>query len=207
METIQEETTFIRLNEWNKFINNLKKILKNKIKDNSNEEYITIEREELDLCWPELMNYKGQYRYFARIKTVATLLDAKLDGLVIADCQNGEKLKFYKNKISHYKILKGYQKRYRLLMILFILMIILAFLSVGLAFWHISFCILSIILSFTAFTVGFYAATNKRKSKGLKKIEETLQMIQPSPADIADSIDDPIAWLIACIVLENSLKE
>lgn len=184
MGTIQEETTFINLNDWNKFTNNLKKILKNKIKDNSNEEYITIEREELDLCWPELMNYKGNYRYFTRIKNVATLLDAKLDGLVIADCQNGEKLKFYKNKISHYKILKGYQKRYRLFMVLFILMIILAFLSVGLAFLHISFCILSFILSFAAFTIGFYAAINKEKSKDLKKIKETLQMIQPSPADM-----------------------
>lgn len=187
----EKKTTYIVRDDWLKFLKELRRLLEKKMVANSDSECIIVRREELDLCWPELMNYKGQYRYFARIKTVATLLDAKLDDLVIADCQNREKLKFYKNKISHYKILKGYQKRYRLLMILFTLMIILAFLSVGLAFWHISFCILSIILSFTAFTVGFYAATNKRKSKGLKKIEESLQMIQPSPADIADSIDDP----------------
>lgn len=118
----EKTTTYIARDDWLKFLKELRRLLEKKMVANSDSECIIVRREELNEWWPEVQDKEEHQRYFAKTETVATILDAVLDILVVADSQNGEKLKFYENKKSHCTTLKEYQKRHILLVILFMIM-------------------------------------------------------------------------------------
>lgn len=177
-ENKEELSSYISSTEWLKFINYLKGLLEIKIRDNSNEECIVIERKELDAYWPEIINNQGKHLYFAKTETIATLLDAELNILVVG--QGGEKLKFYKNKVGNYETLKRYKKLSRLFIVLYLVMLFLAILWLCIGCKHPIFLLLSVLLSFTGFAAAFTGENYKRKSRKLKTIKKDLQLIQPS---------------------------
>lgn len=207
MEEERKETTdYISSSDWLKFVKGLKEVVEAKIKANPDAEQIIIEREELDLCWPEIRNDEHHYRYFAELDTVATLLDAEVNIPVVADYQNGEKLIIDKEGVSHYAALKSEQKRLRLLGILFIIMIILLCLNVILMFHHFAGWITSLLLIFLVIQLGDDIDKNKFKLEELRKIEKTIAMIRPSLEDVANSMD-PIDGLMGSLILEMALSK
>lgn len=176
-ENKEELSSYISSTEWLKFINYLKGLLEIKIRDNSNEECIVIERKELDAYWPEIINNQGKHLYFAKTETIATLLDAELNILVGRD---REKLKFYKNKVSSFETLRRYKKLSRLFIVLYLVISFLAILSICIGCKHPIFLLLSVLLSFTGFAAAFTGENYKRKSRKLKTIKKDLQLIQPN---------------------------
>ena len=207
MEEERKETTdYISSSDWFKFVKGLKKVVETKIKANPDAEQIIIEREELDLCWPEIRNDENHHRYFAELDTVATLLDAEVNIPVVADYQNGEKLIIDKEGVSHYAALKSEQKRLRLLGILFIIMIILLCLNVILMFHHFAGWITSLLLIFLVIQLGDDIDKNKFKLEELRKIEKTIAMIRPSLEDVANSMD-PIDGLMGSLILELAFSK
>lgn len=205
MEEERKETTdYISSSDWLKFVKGLKKVVETKIKANPGAEQIIIEREELDLCWPEIRNDENHHRYFAELDTVATLLDAEVNIPVVADYQNGEKLIIYKDGVSHYAALKSEQKRLRLLGILFIIMIILLGLSMILMFYHFVGVITSILSGLLTIQLSATIDKNKFKLEELREIEKTIAMIRPSLEDVANSMD-PIDGLMGSLILEMAL--
>lgn len=207
MEEERKETTdYISSSDWLKFVKGLKKVVETKIKANPDAEQIIIEREELDLCWPEIRNDENHHRYFAELDTVATLLDAEVNIPVVADYQNGEKLIVDKEGVSHYAALKSEQKRLRLLGVLFIIMVILLYLSVPLMFYHFVGVITSILFAFLAIQLSANIDKNKFKLEELKKIEKTIALIRPSLEDVANSMD-PIDGLMGSLILEMALSK
>lgn len=207
MEEERKETTdYISSSDWLKFVKGLKEVVEAKIKANPDEDQIIIEREELDLCWPEIRNDEHHHRYFAELDTVATLLDAEVNIPVVADYQNGEKLIIDKEGVSHYAVLKSEQKRLRLLGILFIIMIILLCLSLILMFYHFAGWITSLLLIFLVIQLGDDIDKNKFKLEELRKIEKTIAMIRPSLEDVANSMD-PIDGLMGSLILEMALSK
>lgn len=199
-------SNYISSSDWLKFIKGLKKAVEAKIKADPNANQIIIEREELDLCWPEIRNDENHHRYFAEMDTVATLLDAEVDIPVVADYQNGEKLIIYKEGVSHYAALKSEQKRSRLLVVLFIIMVILTGLSLILMFYHFTGFITSILFAFLTIKLSADIGEHKHKLKELRKIEKTITMIRSSPEDIANSMD-PIDRLMGSLILEMALSK
>lgn len=207
MEEERKETTdYISSSDWFKFVKGLKKVVETKIKANPDAEQIIIEREELDLCWPEIRNDENHHRSFAELDTVATLLDAKINIPVVADYQNGEKLIIDKEGVSHYAALKSEQKRLRLLGILFIIMIILLCLNVILMFHHFAGWITSLLLIFLVIQLGDDIDKNKFKLEELRKIEKTIAMIRPSLEDVANSMN-PIDGLMGSLILELAFSK
>ena len=180
--------------------------MKEKIKADPDADQIIIEREELDLCWPEIRNDENHHRYFAELDTVATLLDAEVNIPVVADYQNGEKLIIDKESVSHYAALKSEQKRLRLLAALFIVMVIFLCLSLILMFYHYMSFFTSILFTFLTIKLGDNIDKNKFNLEELRKIEKTITMIRPSPEDIANSMD-PIDGLMGSLVLEMALSK
>lgn len=205
-EERKKTTDYISSSDWLKFVKGLKKVVETKIKANPDAEQIIIEREELDLCWPEIRNDENHHRYFAEMDTVATLLDAEINIPVVADYQNGEKLIIDKEGVSHYAVLKSEQKRLRLLGILFIIMIILLCLNVILMFHHFAGWITSLLLIFLVIQLGDDIDKNKFKLEELRKIEKTIAMIRPSLEDVANSMD-PIDGLMGSLILEMALSK
>lgn len=207
MEEERKETTYyISSSDWLKFVKGLKKVVETKIKANPDAEQIIIEREELDLCWPEIRNDENHHRYFAELDTVATLLDAEVNIPVVADYQNGEKLIIDKEGVSRYATLKSEQKRLRLLGILFIIMVILFGLSMILMFYHPVGVITSILFGLLAIQLSATIDKNKFKLEELREIEKTIAMIQPSLEDVANSMD-PIDGLMGSLILEMALSK
>lgn len=207
MEVKRKETTdYISSSDWLKFVKGLKKVVETKIKANPDAEQIIIEREELDLCWPEIRSDENHHRYFTKMDTVATLLDAEVNIPVVADYQNGERLIIDKEGVSHYAALKSEQKRLRLLGVLFIIMIILLCLSVPLMFYHFVGIITSILFIFLVIQLGDDIDKNKFKLEELRKIEKTIAMIRPSLEDVANSMD-PIDGLMGSLILEMALSK
>lgn len=202
----EEATNYISSSDWLKFVKGLKEAVEAKIKANPDAEQIIIEREELDLCWPEVRNDEHHHRYFAELDTVVTLLDAEVDIPVVADYQNGEKLIVYKDGVSHYAALKSEQKRLRLLGILFIIMIILFCLSIILMFYHPVGVITLILFTWLVIQLSANIDKNKFKLEELREIEKTIAMIQPSLEDIANSMD-PIDGLMGSLILEMALSK
>lgn len=97
---------------------------------------------------------------------------------VVADSQNGEKLKFYENKKSHYAILREYWKRQRLLVILFVIADIFTCLSVILMIFNFANIITATLLIFLDLLLINVIDKNELKLKELRKIEKTIKMIQ-----------------------------
>lgn len=177
MKKEQEKTTaYIDRDDWINFLKELRRLLEKKMLTNPDSECIIIERNELDLFWPEIQ--EGHHRYFAKPETVATILDAALDFSVVADYQNGEKLKFYENKKGHYAILKEYRKRQRLLVILFVIAAIFTCLSATLMIFNFANIITTILLVFLDLLLINVIDKNELKLKELRKIEKTIKMIQ-----------------------------
>lgn len=205
-EERKETTDYISSSDWFKFVKGLKKVVETKIKANPDAEQIIIEREELDLCWPEIRNDENHHRYFAKMDTVATLLDAEINIPVVADYQNGEKLIIDKEGVSHYAALKSEQKRLRLLGILFIIMVILFGLSMILMFYHPVGVITSILFGLLAIQLSATIDKNKFKLEELREIEKTVAMIQPSLEDVANSMD-PIDGLMGSLILELAFSK
>lgn len=207
MEEERKETTdYISSSDWFKFVKGLKKVVETKVKTDPDADRIVIEREELDLCWPEVRNDENHHRYFAELDTVATLLDAEVNIPVVADYQNGEKLIIDKEGVSHYAVLKSEQKRLRLLGILFIVMVILLCLNAILMFHHFAGWITSVLLIFLVIQLGDDINKNKFKLEELRKIEKTIAMIRPSLEDVANSMD-PIDGLMGSLILEMALSK
>lgn len=207
MEEERKETTYyISSSDWLKFVKGLEKVVETKIKANPDEDQIIIEREELDLCWPEIRNDENHHRYFAELDTIATLLDAEVNIPVVADYQNGEKLIIDKEGVSHYATLKSEQKRLRLLGVLFIVMAISLCLSVPLMFHHFAGWITSVLLIFLVIQLGDDIDKNKFKLEELRKIEKTIALIRPSLEDVANSMD-PIDGLMGSLILEMALSK
>lgn len=207
MEKEHEETTdYISSSDWLKFVKGLKKVVETKIKAGPDADRIVIEREELDLCWPEIRNDENHHRYFAEIDTVATLLDAEVNIPVVADYQNGEKLIIDKEGASRYAALKSEQKRLRLLVGLFVVMVILFGLSMILMFYHPVGVITSILFGLLAIQLSATIDKNKFKLEELREIEKTIAMIQPSLEDVANSMD-PIDGLMGSLILEMALSK
>lgn len=202
----EEATNYISSSDWLKFVKGLKKIVETKIKADPDADRIVIEREELDLCWPEVRNDEDHHRYFAKIGTVATLLDAEVNIPVVADYQNGEKLIIDKEGVSHYAALKSEQKRLRLLVGLFVVMFILFCLSMILMFYHFMGLITSILFAFLAIQLSASIDKNKFNLEELRKIEKTITMIRPSPEDVVKSMD-PIDELMGSLILEMTLSK
>lgn len=177
----QEKTTvYINRDDWLKFLKELRSLLEKKMMTNSDSESI-IKREELNQCWPEVQDKEKHQCYFAKTETVATILDAVLDILVVADSQNGEKLKFYESKKGHYAILKEYRKRQRLLVILFVIAVIFTYLSAALMIFMIfnfANIITTTLLVFLDLLLINVIDKNELKLKELRKIEKIIKMIQ-----------------------------
>ena len=179
----QEKTTvYINRDDWLKFLKELRSLLEKKMMTNSDSECI-IKRVELNQCWPEVQDKEKHQCYFAKTETVATILDAVLDILVVADSQNGEKLKFYENKKSHYATLKEYQKRHILLVILF--MIMTTFMCLSTTFMTIT----MILIVFSSFSIADAIVKDKSKLEELRKIKKAIKMIQPSIGNITNLTD------------------
>ena len=179
MKKEQEKTTaYIDRDDWLKFLKELRRLLEKKMLANSGSECIIVKREELNQWWPEVQDKEKHQRYFAKTETVATILDAVLDILVVADSQNGEKLKFYENKKSHYAILREYRKRQRLLVILFVIAAIFTCLSVILMIFNFANIITATLLLFLDLLLINVIDKNELKLKELRKIEKTIKMIQ-----------------------------
>lgn len=207
MEEERKETTdYIGSSDWLKFVKGLKKVVEAKIKANPDADQIIIEREELDLCWPEVRNDEHHHRYFAELDTVATLLDAEVNIPVVADYQNGEKLIIDKEGVSRYATLKSEQKRLRLLGILFIIMVILFGLSMILMFYHPVGVITLTLFTLLVIQLSANIDKNKFKLEELRKIEKTIAMIRPSLEDVANSMD-PIDGLMGSLILEMALSK
>lgn len=202
----EEATNYISSSNWLKFVKGLKEVVEAKIKNNPDADRIVIEREELDLCWPEVRNDEHHHRYFAELDTVATLLDAEVDIPVVADYQNGEKLIVYKDSVSHYAALKSEQKRLRLLVALFVVMFILTGLSLILMFYHFVSIITSILFGLLVIQLSATIDKNKFKLEELREIEKTITMIRPSLEDVANSMD-PIDGLMGSLILEMALSK
>lgn len=180
----QEKTTaYIDRDDWLKFLKELRRLLEKKMVANSDSECIIVRREELNEWWPEVQDKEEHQRYFAKTETVATILDAVLDILVVADSQNGEKLKFYENKKSHYATLKEYQKRHILLVILF--MIMATFMCLSTTFMTIT----MILIVFSSFSIADAIVKDKSKLEELRKIKKAIKMIQPSIGNITNLTD------------------
>lgn len=182
MKKEQEKTTaYIDRDDWLKFLKKLRRLLEKKMVANPDSECIIVRREELNQCWPEVQDKERHQRHFAKSETVATILDAALDFSVVADSQNGEKLKFYENKKGHYGILKEYRKRQRLLVILFVIADIFTCLSVALMifnFFNFANIITVTLFVFLDLLLINVIDKNELKSKELRKIEKTIKMIQ-----------------------------
>lgn len=179
MKKEQEKTTaYIDRDDWLKFLKELRRLLEKKMLANSGSECIIVKREELNQCWPEVQDKEKHQHYFAKSETVATILDAALDFSVVADSQNGEKLKFYENEKGHYAILREYRKRQRLLVILFVIADIFTCLSVILMIFNFANIITATLLVFLDLLLINVIDKNELKLKELRKIEKTIKMIQ-----------------------------
>lgn len=184
MKKEQEKTTaYIDRDDWLKFLKELRRLLEKKMLANSGSECIIVKREELNQWWPEVQDKEKHQRYFAKTETVATILDAVLDVLVVADSQNGENLKFYENKKSHYATLKEYQKRHILLVILFMTMA--TFMCLSTTFMTIT----MILIVFSSFSIADAIVKDKSKLEELRKIKKAIKMIQPSIGNITNLTD------------------
>ena len=184
MKKEQEKTTaYIDRDDWLKFFKELRRLLEKKMVANSDSKCIIVRREELNEWWPEVQDKEEHQRHFAKTETVATILDAVLDILVVADSQNGEKLKFYENKKSHYATLKEYQKRHILLVILF--MIMATFMCLSTTFMTIT----MILIVFSSFSIADAIVKDKSKLEELRKIKKAIKMIQPSIRNITNLTD------------------
>ena len=207
MEEKRKETTdYISSSDWFKFVKGLKKVIEAKIKANPDAEQIIIEREELDLCWPEVRNDENHHRYFAELDTVATLLDAEVNIPVVADYQNGEKLIIDKEGVSRYATLKSEQKRLRLLTVLFMVTIILFCLNIILMFYHPVGVITLTLFTLLVIQLSANIDKNKFKLEELREIEKTIAMVRPSLKDVANSMD-PIDGLMGSFILEMVLSK
>lgn len=202
----KETTDYINSSDWLKFVKGLKKVVETKIKADPDADRIVIEREELDLCWPEIRNDENHHRYFAELDTVATLLDAEVNIPVVTDYQNGENLIIDKEGVSHYAALKSEQKRLRLLVGLFVVMVILLCLSLILMFYRFIGFFTPILFAFLAIQLSANIDKNKFNLEELRKIEKTIAMIRPSLEDVANSMD-PIDGLMGSLILEMALSK
>lgn len=179
MKKEQEKTTaYIDRDDWINFLKELRRLLEKKILANSDSECIIVKREELNQCWPKVQDKEKHQCYFAKPETVATILDAALDFSVVADYQNGEKLKFYESKKGHYAILKEYRKRQRLLVILFVIAATFTCLSATLMIFNFANIITATLLVFLDLLLINVIDKNELKLKELRKIEKTIKMIQ-----------------------------
>lgn len=180
----QEKTTvYINRDNWLKFLKELRRLLEKKMMTNPDSECIIVRREELNQCWPEVQDKEKHQYYFVKPETIATILDAVLGFSVVANSQNGEKLKFYENKKSHYATLKEYQKRHILLVILF--MIMATFMCLSTTFMTIT----MILIVFSSFSIADAIVKDKSKLEELRKIKKAIKMIQPSIGNITNLTD------------------